>query len=112
MITNDRHIRFNLAGCLQQGAPLGDLPVTDFMRAVADQITPWVPRRYLPLGTDGFGRSDSRAALRSFFEIDAPHIVVAMLSSLAAEGRIGPDMVQRAIHDLGIDPDVGAPWTR
>jgi len=98
-------------------ALLGSVPgpivaVTDFMRAVADQITPWVPRRYSPLGTDGFGRSDARDALRRFFETDASHVTVAVLSSLAAEGTIRADMALKAMETFGIDPDVGPPWTR
>ena len=61
--------------------------VTDFMKAVPDQIARWVPRRFTPLGTDGYGRSDTRAALRRHFETDAAHIVVAVLSALAGLGR-------------------------
>ena len=62
--------------------------VTDFMKAIPDQIARWVPGPFLPLGTDGFGRSDARPALRRHFEIDAGHIVVAVLSQLAAAGAI------------------------
>ena len=63
--------------------------VTDFMKAVPDQIARWVPagRSFTPLGTDGFGRSDTREALRRHFETDAPHVVVATLAALAAERR-------------------------
>ena len=60
------------------------------MKAVPDQIARWVPARFLPLGTDGFGRSDTREALRRFFETDGPHVVVAVLASLAAVGDVKP----------------------
>ena len=93
----------------------GDTPivaVTDFMCAVPDQISRWVPRPYSSLGTDGFGRSDTRKALRAFFEVDAAHLVVAVLSALAARGDIKPDVVTDAITEHGVDPDVAPPWTR
>jgi pyruvate dehydrogenase E1 component len=86
--------------------------VTDFMRAVPEQVAPWIEQRFVPLGTDGFGRSDTRPALRSFFETNAQHVVVAVLSALAADGRVSPEMAQKAIGDLGIDPDAGPPWQR
>jgi pyruvate dehydrogenase E1 component len=79
--------------------------VTDFMKAIPDQIARWVPRPFLPLGTDGFGRSDARPALRRHFEIDAGHIVVAVLSQLAAYGSIDQAETLRAIEHYGIDPD-------
>jgi pyruvate dehydrogenase E1 component len=85
--------------------------VTDFMKAVPDQIARWVPSRYLPLGTDGFGRSDTREALRRFFETDGPHVVVAVLSSLAAVGDVKPEVVTDAIRRYDIDPDTPDPFT-
>jgi pyruvate dehydrogenase E1 component len=84
---------------------------TDYMRIVADQIRPWVPGRYAVLGTDGYGRSDSRAALRDFFEVDRKYIVVAALKALADEGSIEPKMVAQAIATLGIDPSKPNPVT-
>ncbi|KAA3641295.1 MAG: pyruvate dehydrogenase (acetyl-transferring), homodimeric type, partial [Armatimonadetes bacterium] len=86
--------------------------VTDYMRMVPDQIAPYVPRTFTSLGTDGFGRSDTREALRDFFETDMRHVVVATLASLASEGAIPPDVVSDAIAHYGIDPDVAPPWTR
>jgi pyruvate dehydrogenase E1 component len=86
--------------------------VTDFMKAVPDQVSRWVGRPWASLGTDGFGRSDTREALRSFFEVDAPHIVVATLAELAAEGSIPADTVAEAIKAYDIDPDIAEPWTR
>jgi pyruvate dehydrogenase E1 component len=87
----------------------GDGPViavTDFIAAVPDQIARWVPpqRPFVPLGTDGFGRSDTREALRRHFEIDAAHVVVATLAALARTGAIDADQVTKAIDHHGIDP--------
>ena len=70
---------------------------------------PSVPRSFTPLGTDGFGRSDTREALRRHFEIDAEHIVVAALAALARENRIDATVVDRAIRDFSIDPERGDP---
>ncbi|HEU5085023.1 MAG TPA: pyruvate dehydrogenase (acetyl-transferring), homodimeric type [Acidimicrobiales bacterium] len=86
--------------------------VTDYMCAVPDQVSRWVGRPYTSLGTDGFGRSDTREAVRSFFEVDAPHLVVAVLASLAAQGEVKHELVAEAIAAHGIDPDVAPPWTR
>ncbi|WP_345742313.1 pyruvate dehydrogenase (acetyl-transferring), homodimeric type [Nitrospina watsonii] len=79
--------------------------VTDYMKLVADQIAPWVPGPYTTLGTDGFGRSESREALRRFFEIDAECIAVATLHTLAQQGTIPMKRVKQAIDQLDIDPD-------
>jgi pyruvate dehydrogenase E1 component len=81
--------------------------VTDFLKAVPDQISRWIPpnRSYTSLGTDGFGRSDTREALRQHFEVDTPHIVVAVLAGLARRGDIKPELVTDAIRRYGIDPD-------
>jgi pyruvate dehydrogenase E1 component len=84
---------------------------TDYMKAYADQIRQWVPGRYVVLGTDGFGRSDGRTALREFFEVDSKSIVVAALKALADEGRIAVDTVATAIREFGIDPDKPDPVT-
>jgi len=75
------------------------------MRIVADQIREWVPGTYSVLGTDGFGRSDSRAALREHFEVNRDNIVVAALKVLADEGKIEASVVSGAIEKLNIDPD-------
>jgi pyruvate dehydrogenase E1 component len=83
---------------------------TDYMRSFADQIRAYVPRRYLVLGADGFGRSGTRAELRRFFEVDRHWVVVAALSGLAREGLVPFSRVSEAIHKYGIDPDAPAPW--
>ncbi len=76
--------------------------VTDYMTLVPDQIARWVPRRFIPLGTDGFGRSDTRESLRRFFETDAHSVVSTVLSALAAEGSLDPSVAKDAItrYDL------------
>jgi pyruvate dehydrogenase E1 component len=84
---------------------------TDYVRAYADLIRPWVRGRYITLGTDGYGRSDSRAALRRFFEVDRQHVAVAALDGLARQGTIEPKMVASAIAKYGLAPDAPAPWT-
>jgi pyruvate dehydrogenase E1 component len=80
---------------------------TDYMRAFAEQIRPSVPadRRYVVLGTDGFGRSDYRKALRRHFEVDRHYVVVATLSALAADGAVPATAVTEAITRYDIDPD-------
>jgi pyruvate dehydrogenase E1 component len=80
---------------------------SDYIRAFAEQIRPAVPadRRYTVLGTDGFGRSDYRAALRRHFEVDRHYVVLAALSALAAEGTVPTSAVTDAITRYGIDPD-------
>src|SRR5205823_2928672 len=79
--------------------------VSDSLKAVPDQIARWVHQPFVSLGTDGFGRSDTREALRRFFEVDAEHVVVATLSALAAMGEVKPEAVSEAIQRYGIDPD-------
>ncbi len=85
---------------------------TDYIRTFADQIRQFVPGRYSVLGTDGFGRSDYRRQLRSFFEIDRHHVAVTALKGLADEGTIEPSVVQAAIERYGIAADTDAPWKR
>jgi pyruvate dehydrogenase E1 component len=84
---------------------------TDYVRTFADQIRPYVHRRYHVLGTDGFGRSDYRRKLRDFFEIDRRWVALAALQSLAAEGAVPRSRVAEAIAKYGINPDKPAPWT-
>ena len=74
--------------------------VTDFMKVVPEQVARFVDRPFVPLGTDGFGRSDTRDALRRHFEVDAPNIVVAVLSALAATGDVKPETVADAVVEL------------
>lgn len=78
---------------------------TDYMRAFADQIRPWVNAPYSVLGTDGFGRSDSRQKLRHFFEVDRYFVVLAALNALRKEGKVEAAVVKQAIEKYGIDTD-------
>ena len=84
---------------------------TDYIKAYADQIREFVPGAYTVLGTDGFGRSDTRSKLREFFEISREYIVLAALKALADEGQIENAQVTQAISALGIDPDKSNPVT-
>jgi len=84
---------------------------TDYMKIYADQVRKFVPRNYSVLGTDGFGRSDTREQLRRFFEVDRYYITVAALSSLAEEGEIEQSTVSTAISKYGIDPEKPEPTT-
>jgi pyruvate dehydrogenase E1 component len=79
--------------------------VSDFLKAVPDQVSRFLPGRFVALGTDGFGRSDTRAALRRHFEVDAAHVTVATLAALAAGGEIKESQVSEAIARYGINPD-------
>jgi pyruvate dehydrogenase E1 component len=84
---------------------------TDYIRTFADQIRQWVPGTYQVLGTDGFGRSDYRRALRRFFEVDRHYVTVAALKSLADQGAVEPARVQEAIERYQIDPAAPPPTT-
>jgi pyruvate dehydrogenase E1 component len=87
------------------------IAATDYMRAFAEQIRPFVPRRYAVLGTDGFGRSDTREKLRRFFEVDRHYITVAALKALADDGALPATKATEALKKYGIDASKPAPWT-
>jgi pyruvate dehydrogenase E1 component len=96
------------------GNPTPPVPViaaSDYMKAVPDQIARWVPGPFTSLGTDGFGRSDTREALRRHFEVDAESIAAAALSALARSGRMESEAAARAIRDLGLDAEKPEPRT-
>ena len=84
---------------------------TDYVRTFAEQIRPYVPRRYVVLGTDGYGRSDTREKLRRFFEVDRHYVTVAALKALADEGAMPAAKVAEAMKKYAIDPAKPAPWT-
>ena len=86
--------------------------VTDYMKIVSDQIARWVPASFTSLGTDGFGRSDTREALRSFFEVNAGNVVIAILSALARSGEIESGVAAGAIERYDLDPDAVSPVVR
>jgi pyruvate dehydrogenase E1 component len=85
------------------------IAATDNMRLVPDQIRQWLPGRYVTLGTDGFGRSDGRAALRSHFEVDRRYVALAALKALADDGAIDRKVLVDAVQKLGVDPDKANP---
>jgi pyruvate dehydrogenase E1 component len=87
------------------GSPGPIVAVSDYLKAVPDQVARFVPVPFSSLGTDGFGRSDTRSALRRHFEVDAEHIVVAVLAALAAAGEAKAEEVAAAIAAYGIDPE-------
>jgi pyruvate dehydrogenase E1 component len=108
-------------------APGPVIAVSDFMKAIPDQISRFVPplkvkssaksvtttaRPFITLGTDGFGRSDTREALRRFFETDEGHVVVAVLSGLCELGHVKAEVVEKAIREYGLDPELDDPRTR
>ncbi|MNN00046.1 Pyruvate dehydrogenase E1 component [compost metagenome] len=100
----DKARRSHVEQCL---APMQGpvIAATDYVRALADQIRPFVPRRYAVLGTDGYGRSDTREQLRHFFEVDRYWIVLTALKALADDGVIDAALVQQALGKYGMDPD-------
>jgi pyruvate dehydrogenase E1 component len=87
------------------------IAATDYVRAYADQIRAFVPMRYTVLGTDGFGRSDTRANLRRFFEVDRYYIAHAAVAALAADGRMNAKDVARAVKEYRLDRDKPNPTT-
>jgi pyruvate dehydrogenase E1 component len=110
-------VAFVTEALAQSSGPI--IAVTDFMKVVPHQITPFLPRddagrprSFEVLGTDGFGRSDTREALRRFFEVDAAHVEVAALAALAADGALEASVVADAIARHGIDPDTADPRLR
>ena len=84
--------------------------VSDYMKMVPDQIAPWIPGGLMTLGTDGFGRSDTRANLRRYFEVDAELTAVATLYALYHKGALPAQSVEDAIKHLGVDPEKSFPF--
>jgi pyruvate dehydrogenase E1 component len=93
-----------VSACLQD-APGVFVAASDYLKALPDSISRWFPRPLVPLGTDGFGRSDSRSALRDFFEVDAQHITLATLAALLQEKKVKPELVQKAMQEMEINPE-------
>jgi pyruvate dehydrogenase E1 component len=81
------------------------IAATDYVRLYAEQIRPFLHRRYVTLGTDGFGRSDTREALRHFFEVDRHWVTIAALKALADEGAIGREKITEALNKYGLDAE-------
>ncbi len=94
-----------------KGAAGPFIAASDYMKVLPESIAQWIPGKLVALGTDGFGRSENRASLRDFFEVDAKHIVLATLHALAAEKQVAGDVLEKAVRDLGIDPEKRNPAT-
>jgi len=93
-----------IAECLGDGeAPV--VAASDYVKALCETASRWIPGRVVSLGTDGFGRSDGRPALRDFFEVDAKHIAMAALASLVREGQLDVKVATKARDELGINAD-------
>jgi pyruvate dehydrogenase E1 component len=115
----ERHNRLHPAGEKKQpyvsqvlGKTKGPIIATsDYMRAVPEQVASYLDGRLVALGTDGFGRSETRKALRRFFEVDAEHVALAALSALADRGEIDRAVVEKAVKELGANADAPPPWT-
>jgi pyruvate dehydrogenase E1 component len=103
--------RLSFVATAMQGAQGPTIASTDYMKAFAEQIAGFVPGKFLALGTDGYGRSDSREALRAFFEVDRYYVVVAALKALADEGKIKPSQVTAAINKYKLDANKPNPTT-
>jgi pyruvate dehydrogenase E1 component len=97
-----------------KGASGPFIAASDYMKVLPECIARWIPGNLVALGTDGFGRSENRASLRDFFEVDAKHIVLATLHALAGENSgdrkdgaevVSAKLLEKAIRDLGIDPE-------
>lgn len=101
----DSHVQTLLAGA----API--IAATDYVRAYPQLIAPYLSARFVALGTDGFGRSDTREALRRFFEVDRTHIVLATLEALARDGTIARDVFTQAVARASVDASSPAPWS-
>ena len=98
------HVESLLAG----NAPI--VAATDYVRAYPQLIGSYTRARFVALGTDGFGRSDTRSALRGFFEVDRHHVAIAALDALARDGAIGSDVVAEALTRYGVNTDAIPPW--
>ena len=99
----------HLCACLPGTAPI--IAASDYVRAYPQMIASYVDARFIALGTDGFGRSDTRRALRAFFEVDRYHIVIAALDALATEGLMARQVVAEVIDHYGVKRSIPPPWS-
>jgi pyruvate dehydrogenase E1 component len=94
-----------------EGVPGPFIAASDYMKQMGDMVSRWIPGRFVALGTDGFGMSDTREALRRHFEVDAENVVLAALEALCQEGKLAADAVETAIRELGLDPSKVEPMS-
>ncbi len=111
MLNPEKPARLSYVAQAMKGAEGPTIASTDYMKAFAEQIAGFVPGKFVALGTDGYGRSDSREALRSFFEVDRNYVVVAALKALADEGKIPASKVSEAIKKYALDANKPNPTT-
>src|SRR5215471_13139114 len=109
MMSSDGTCSTRLRSPERRTSPSACPATTAYVKALPDSISQWLPGRLISLGTDGFGRSDNRAGLRDFFEVDHRFISLAMLFALARERKIKTEVVNQAMRDLEIDPDKANP---
>jgi pyruvate dehydrogenase E1 component len=107
----DKKVKICYVTSLLHGSDCPVIAATDYMKVYADQIREFVPNRYVVLGTDGFGRSDTRKQLRKFFEVNRHYITIAALKALADEGNIPVTKVKEAIKKYDINPEKPNPTT-
>lgn len=98
-----------LTECMMEGSGV-TVAASDYVKALPESVSKWIPGRLISLGTDGFGRSETRPALRDFFEVDERHVVLAALSGLSREGKIPEKTVQKAMKDMKLDPEKINPY--
>lgn len=97
--------------CIESRGQTPVIASTDYIRLYADQLREFIPSKFTVLGTDGFGRSDTRSKLREFFEVDRHYIVIAAMKSLQDEGKVTGEQVTKAMQKFNIHPNKPAPWT-
>ena len=111
MLNPEKPQRLSYVAEVMKGAQGPTIASTDYMKSFAEQISAFVPGKFVALGTDGYGRSDSREALRSFFEVDRYYVVVAALKALADEGKLPASKVSEAIKKYKLDANKPNPTT-
>jgi pyruvate dehydrogenase E1 component len=111
MLNPEKSQRLSYVAEVMKGAQGPTIASTDYMKSFAEQIAAFVPGKFVALGTDGYGRSDSREALRSFFEVDRYYVVVAALKALADEGKLPASKVSEAIKKYKLDANKPNPTT-
>ncbi len=110
MLHPDQPPRSTYLEQVMEGAKGPVIAASDYVRAIPEQVAPWIAEDYFVLGTDGMGRSETRANLRRHFEVDAQCVTLAALYRLSAKGLLPRTEVAKAVTDLGIDPEKPDPY--